>query len=539
MEQEPERHARSRAAGRTLGTQPPAARAADRVARGLRRAGPPQPGAPSAEGPRASTRPSHVDLGVVPPFTVRGVTCDDASRPRLERRALPRAQPGLSSSSATAIDVASFRASKIQLEGEPFQDTLPTVRPSGCSPRDAVGKTFRIAIGDGLIDVYGQPLVGPRRAVVRHDPAAVRARSCTRRTGLHVLDPRFEIPQWVIATQAVTAVRVAAVPGRSPRTTSRSQASRPASATTPPGKRVFDKTLPGRRAPRRRPARRSAPRARRHRARPRDRDRDRRARHPERADDWFEPRSIAWIQVTQARPVARGSTARQRRRVDPRHRADAASSRRSPASTTLVVEERRGAPARPATDRRRRPRRRSSCRRAGATMPTSDDGAVGAAARRRSRRRLDVHRDRRATRRRSARDDALLVRHRRSLHLQAGREGLRQGLGALDAQRRQPGPRAARARARPSRTRSPTRAATSSRAAPRRSPTQGGFDLEVTLPANANLGTATFTFSTRRTHARATRSRSRSSARPRTRSRSTTTSSTRARRRSCSARASR
>ena len=121
-----------------------------------------------------------------------------------------------------------------------------------------------------------------------------------------------------------------------------------------------------------------------------------------------------------------------------------------------------------------------------------------------------------------------------------GETGLRQRLGAVDARRRQPGPRAAGARA--IRSRYTLHDARGNKLASGTAPVtaQGGFDLEVKLPANANLGTA-YVHASRRKRQRATaiRSRSRSSARPRSRSTLDDDVTHAARRRSCSARASR
>ena len=163
-------------------------------------------GAPSKEGPRVTERESLTDFEVAPPFTVQGVTCGDMSTPRRVGAICP-ASGWLDVEFSNPIEVKSFRSNKVQIEGEQFEDESANGSTVALSTPGQAGRVYRIAIGEGLMDVYGQPLTGDKHPSFstsqhRFDPY-LRAD-----TGLHVLDPRFQIPQWVVTAEAVSSVRV-------------------------------------------------------------------------------------------------------------------------------------------------------------------------------------------------------------------------------------------------------------------------------------------------------------------------------------------
>ncbi len=161
-------------------------------------------GAPSAEGPRRSTRPSFATFTVVPPFTVRGLACDE--RPaRMVTTCSARGYMTVELSNP--VDKTSFRADKFQITGAPFDDHHNGGRQVAMFTPEAVGKPFTIPIGDKLVDIYGQPMVGPR--TIEFTTTRPRWWSTLQAdTGLQILDPRFQIPQWVLYTQSVSALRV-------------------------------------------------------------------------------------------------------------------------------------------------------------------------------------------------------------------------------------------------------------------------------------------------------------------------------------------
>jgi uncharacterized protein YfaS (alpha-2-macroglobulin family) len=127
----------------------------------------------------------------------------------------------------------------VQIEGEPFADNgVDRSSVWMISPR-AVGREYTIAIADGLMDVYGQPLTGSRQLSF-----TTRARQhdsyLSAPTGLQVLDPRFQIPQWVIHVEAVASLRVQLFQVE-PKDYFAYQNLESRKRTTPPGRRLFDK----------------------------------------------------------------------------------------------------------------------------------------------------------------------------------------------------------------------------------------------------------------------------------------------------------
>ena len=163
-------------------------------------------GAPSKEGRRVTVRESLANFEIAPPFTVQGVTCDDVETPRLTGVVCP-ASGWLDVRFSNSIEQQSFRSNKVQVEGEEFEDVSSNGNTVALSTPGKAGRTYRITIGDGLVDEYGQPLTGERRLSFgtsprRFDPYV------NAPTGLHVLDPRFQIPQWVVNAEAVSSVRI-------------------------------------------------------------------------------------------------------------------------------------------------------------------------------------------------------------------------------------------------------------------------------------------------------------------------------------------
>lgn len=193
-------------------------------------------GAPSAEGPLRSKRLSSARFTIVPPFVVNGLVCDEL---RARMVTTCSAQGYMSVEMSTPIDVATYRSNKFQIDGEEFAD-----RPSGGSSvafwtPATVGKRYTISVGTDLADIYGQPMTGPRTIAF----TVTRQRfwpQLAAETGLQILDPRFQIPQWVVYSQAVSALRVQLyqVTPDDYFAYERFEAGR---SSTPPGKKILDK----------------------------------------------------------------------------------------------------------------------------------------------------------------------------------------------------------------------------------------------------------------------------------------------------------
>ena len=196
-------------------------------------------GAPSREGPRVTEQAAAIDVTVVPAFRLASLDCD--GKPKLTNVVCPAGNT-LHIGFSNAIDKTSFRASKIQLDGvEEAEDHRTYGSLVDLEVPDRVGRTYGITIGDGLTDVYGQPLTGAQHVSftttrVRVDPTLDAAR------GLYVLDPRFEIPQWMVVTQGVPSLHVELYAVQ-PADYFAFQAFEAGTRKTPPGKRVFDQTF--------------------------------------------------------------------------------------------------------------------------------------------------------------------------------------------------------------------------------------------------------------------------------------------------------
>jgi uncharacterized protein YfaS (alpha-2-macroglobulin family) len=163
-------------------------------------------GALSKEGPRITTSESFASFNVAEPFTVQGVTCDEMLTPRFNGAICP-AGAWLTADFSNPIDPKSYRSGNVQIEGTQFDDHGSSGNTVGMIAPPRVGRTYWVAIGDGLVDVYGQPLTGEKRPSFTTGPMHFDS-YLNAPTGLRVLDPRFEIPQWVVKAEAVTSVRI-------------------------------------------------------------------------------------------------------------------------------------------------------------------------------------------------------------------------------------------------------------------------------------------------------------------------------------------
>ncbi|MEO7095457.1 MAG: Ig-like domain-containing protein, partial [Polyangiales bacterium] len=162
--------------------------------------------APSAEGKRVTARESFGTFRVVPAFKALGVTCGRRERPSLTASICP-ALGWMSVDFSSSIEVSTYRAAKLQITGQRFQDNAPRGASVSFETPKWPGQSHTIPIGEGIVDIYGQPMVGARSlafttTLQRFDP------QISVRSGFYILDPRFEIPQWVIETEAVSQVRV-------------------------------------------------------------------------------------------------------------------------------------------------------------------------------------------------------------------------------------------------------------------------------------------------------------------------------------------
>jgi uncharacterized protein YfaS (alpha-2-macroglobulin family) len=198
-------------------------------------------GAPSAEGARVTTQETGATFDVAPRFNVRGVECDEISEPRISNLACA-AWSYLTVRFSNDIDKATYRPAKLQIVGRGLEDN--TVNGDGVTidtPR-TVGTAYTIQVAESIKDVYGQPLGGVRQLAFttkpyRNDPYL------SAHGGMYILDPRWEIPQWVVHTQAIETLKIELYQVQ-PSDYFAYQDYEAGKLKTPPGKRIYSKEHP-------------------------------------------------------------------------------------------------------------------------------------------------------------------------------------------------------------------------------------------------------------------------------------------------------
>jgi uncharacterized protein YfaS (alpha-2-macroglobulin family) len=163
-------------------------------------------GAPSAEGPRLADRESVASFSIAPAFSVEGVACFERPRPAMTGAVCP-VNEWLDVKFSNELDPKSYHSRQVQIAGEKLDDEAAQGDTVARHTPAASGRRYDITVGDGLFDVYGQPLVGSRRLSFTTSPQRYEP-DLRAPEGLQVLDPRFEIPQWIVTAESVTSVRV-------------------------------------------------------------------------------------------------------------------------------------------------------------------------------------------------------------------------------------------------------------------------------------------------------------------------------------------
>ncbi len=161
--------------------------------------------APSHEGPRLARESSQRTFTIAPVFRATGIGCEEELSKQLA--ATCPAASGANVTFSNPLDALHFRAAMVQIAGQPLEDHDARGNSVRVIVPDAAGKTFAIDLRGDLRDAYGQELEGAHRVsitasrlVYEPDVRAV--------TGLYVLDPRYQVPQYVIETQAVKSLHV-------------------------------------------------------------------------------------------------------------------------------------------------------------------------------------------------------------------------------------------------------------------------------------------------------------------------------------------
>jgi uncharacterized protein YfaS (alpha-2-macroglobulin family) len=161
--------------------------------------------APSREGPRLAKQSSSRTFTVAPRFRVLGVSCDDDEHQKLATTCPARALAAVVFT--TPLDAKQFRAEMVQVAGEPLRDTSASGNIVDVLVPDRQGTTFEVDVRDELRDAYGQTLDGPHRTSITAS-RFVYAPELHAIAGLYVLDPRYQVPQYVVESQALESMRI-------------------------------------------------------------------------------------------------------------------------------------------------------------------------------------------------------------------------------------------------------------------------------------------------------------------------------------------
>jgi hypothetical protein len=97
-----------------------------------------------ARGPRLSTRESFANVDVAPAFKLEGIQCGDLEKPRMFGAVCP-AKSSLGVHFSNGILASSYRAQKVQITGQPFDDHKPSGTVVGLDVPDVVARAFAIA----------------------------------------------------------------------------------------------------------------------------------------------------------------------------------------------------------------------------------------------------------------------------------------------------------------------------------------------------------------------------------------------------------
>ncbi|MEO8549776.1 MAG: Ig-like domain-containing protein, partial [Kofleriaceae bacterium] len=162
-------------------------------------------GAPSREGPRLTERAMTRSFETAPPFVAKGIDCGYQAGAKLATTCPATSLVEVQFSNP--LDEKAFRPAMIALDGEPPTDHVARYHEATVQLPAKEGRTYTIRLADELHDAYGQPLVGTHALKITTSRYVYRPYLAAA-DGLYVLDPRFQIPQWIVESQAVKSLHV-------------------------------------------------------------------------------------------------------------------------------------------------------------------------------------------------------------------------------------------------------------------------------------------------------------------------------------------
>jgi hypothetical protein len=202
-----------------------------------------RPNAPSKEGSHVTSASNYATTTVVPAFTLKTINCAsdqkyDLPWPRARCEAGYWGELMLSNE----VEPSSFKPEKVHLEDEDQQDHSASYGGISFRVPRVPNRSYKMTIGDGIVDLYGQPYSGPHQLSIPVIPE-IYWPSVTAPAGMHIIDTRFDLPQWIVDVEQLVSVRIdlyKVTPGDFFAYQDYEGKKRAA----PPGTRVFSKTFP-------------------------------------------------------------------------------------------------------------------------------------------------------------------------------------------------------------------------------------------------------------------------------------------------------
>ncbi|HEY4059946.1 MAG TPA: alpha-2-macroglobulin family protein, partial [Kofleriaceae bacterium] len=206
-----------------------------------------RPNAPSKEGSSVSTTSDYASAEVVRKFTLETITCS-SNEVTGDGLGVPpsrvRCEAGYWGELffTNEIEPSTFKPEKLHLDGEETQDHSASYSEIGFRVPEVPNRSYKMTIGDGIADKYGQPYVGPHQLTIPVIPQ-IYWPSLTAPSGMHIIDTRFDLPQWIVDVEQLVSVHIDLYKV-TPADYFAYQDYESKKRATPPGTRVFSKTFP-------------------------------------------------------------------------------------------------------------------------------------------------------------------------------------------------------------------------------------------------------------------------------------------------------
>ncbi|MFT3694967.1 MAG: alpha-2-macroglobulin family protein [Kofleriaceae bacterium] len=195
-------------------------------------------GAASLEGPRVSTEISTEDAQIWDTFYAQGIDCDYQ-----ESRKFSTTCPESSLAMVQFSNpIGPMHPEFVQIAGQPLKDASASYTHVYIKVPPGVGKQNTVKLSSELVDQWGQHLTGPDELKLIASPFEWDT-VLIAEDGFYVLDPRFKAPQWDVIAQSTKNLHVELYKVQ-PSDYFAYQDFQAKKRATPPGVRVLSKDFP-------------------------------------------------------------------------------------------------------------------------------------------------------------------------------------------------------------------------------------------------------------------------------------------------------